>query len=209
MVNKLTRRLPVIAFVVVLLLTAGVTTAMARGNTSAPNSSSHDLPNGAVLERAAEILGIEADALASALQQARQEIQRQRVDERVARLLRYMVEAEGITDEQAREIFQWWRARPEGATPRLLAIAYRPHLGPGLVLSPLVERGRLTQDEADAIRAWWDDRPEYLEPHLVIPRTHIQKRPANSRPNRAQIERAPSEGSSLERAPRMLPQSLN
>jgi len=168
MLRRLRGKVLIVIAVSVFLLASGVGVAMARGSTPGPHH-----PDGAVLERAAEILGIDAETLANAIKQAGQEVQRERLDERVASRLAHIVEAGGLTQSEADNILAWWQGRPLTATPRILAFAFRPRLGPGLVLSPVVERDALTQEKADAIRAWWGSQPESFDPALVLP--HQQK----------------------------------
>ncbi len=165
----------VIAAIAVVLMTLGVTTALARDSGLNISPDSHVSPKWAVLQRAAEILNIDVLDLTTALKQARREVTRQRVDQAIAKRLTLSVEARGITQQQADDTLAWWQGRPEGVAPALLARTYKPRLGPGLVLSPLVERGKLTQVEADTIRAWWDSQPDFLDPSLVILKPHSKK----------------------------------
>ena len=162
----------VIAAVVVVLMILGVTTALAGDSGLKGSSDSHPQTKGAVLQRAAEILGIDVLDLTNALKHAKQEVTRQRVDQAIAKRLTHSVEAGGITQEQAEGAVTWWQSRPERVGPSLLARTYRPRFGPGLVLSPLVEHGKLTEIEADTIRTWWTSRPDYVEPALVLLKPH-------------------------------------
>lgn len=59
--------------------------------------------------RVAEILGIDAAQVESAMQQARQEL----ADERVQAKLQRLVEAGRLTQEQADEYLEWFEDRPE------------------------------------------------------------------------------------------------
>ena len=147
-------------------ITLARTVPVPTGNTSLPQAGPGLGPH--VLARAAEILGVDLYQLTSAIEQAEGEIRRERVDHEIAKRLAFVVEAEGATQQQVDEILAWWHSRPAFVDPGLLGHAYRRHLGPGLVLSPLVQHGRLTQLEADAVDTWWGARPLSLEPSLVM-----------------------------------------
>ena len=154
---------------VALLLSAlGTGVALAHGGPPGPDPGPKEAFYNSVVERAAQILGIDADTLSSALQQARQEVAREQQDEAVSRLLDRWVEAGGISQEEADQILSWWQERPQAARPGLLRRAYHPRLGPNLILSPLVERGVLTQEEADALQSWWGSRPEKADSFLDL-----------------------------------------
>ena len=91
-----------------LLTVGGVTMVMAEGEeetTPSPEASAKGL-----LERVADILGIDKEDLIDAFQQAQQEMW----DETFISRLNKAVEEERITQEQADEIIKWWTQRPEG-----------------------------------------------------------------------------------------------
>ena len=96
--------------VVVLLLTVGTTaTVMAEGEeetTPPPEVSENGL-----LDRVADILGIDKEDLIDAFKQAQQEMW----DETFISRLNKAVEEERITREQADEIIKWWEQRPADA----------------------------------------------------------------------------------------------
>jgi len=98
------------ALVVALLLTVGATaTVMAEGEeetTPPPEASANGL-----LERVADILGIDKEDLISAFEQARQEMYEESFINRVNEA----VEEGFITQEQADEIIEWWGQRPDDA----------------------------------------------------------------------------------------------
>ena len=91
-----------------LLTVGGVTMVMAQGEeetTPPPESSEKGL-----LERVADILGIEEEDLIDAFKQAQQEIEAAAFINR----LNQAVEEGYITQEQADEITEWWGQRPDG-----------------------------------------------------------------------------------------------
>ena len=98
------------ALVVALLLTVGgVTTVMAEGEeetTPAPETDAEGL-----LERVADILGIDQEDLIDAFKQAQQEMW----DEAFISRVNEAVEEGFITQEQADEIIEWWGQRPDDA----------------------------------------------------------------------------------------------
>jgi hypothetical protein len=114
-----------------------------------------------VKDRVAEILGIERDALDSAMSTARDEHREAKQDERLAAL----VEAGTITQEQADEIDAWEDAKPEIMDDlKKLAREYGGVKGDlAATLATLVEQEVITQAEADAVIAWTDAKPDYLD----------------------------------------------
>ncbi|MBA7642848.1 hypothetical protein ES703_50557 [subsurface metagenome] len=96
--------------VAALLLTmGGVTMVMAEGEeetTPSPEASEN-----ALLERVANILGIDEEDLLDAFEQAQQEMGEEAFINRLNQAV-----AEGlITQEQANEIIKWWEQRPDDA----------------------------------------------------------------------------------------------
>ena len=97
--------------VVALLLTVCATaTVMAQGEEETTPTSAEAGGKG-LLERVAEILGIDEEDLTAAFKQARQEM---REDAFVSRLDEAVKEGY-ITQEQADEIIEWWEQRPDDA----------------------------------------------------------------------------------------------
>jgi len=94
--------------VVALLLTVGATaTVMAEGEeetTPPPEVSENGL-----LDRVADILGIDQEDLINAFKQAQQEMRGEAFISR----LNQAVEEGYITQEQADEIIEWWELRPD------------------------------------------------------------------------------------------------
>ena len=95
---------------VALLLTVGATaTVMAEGEeetTPPPEVSEKGL-----LERVADILEIDTEALIDAFEQARQEM----CEDAFTSHINQAVEEGLITQEQADEILEWWLQRPDDA----------------------------------------------------------------------------------------------
>jgi len=96
--------------VIVVLLTVGATaTVMAEGEaetTPPPEASENTL-----LERVADILGIDEEDLINAFEQVQQEM----YDDAFINRLNQAVEEGLITREQAGEIIEWWELRPDEA----------------------------------------------------------------------------------------------
>ena len=106
--------------VVALLLTVGATaTVMAEGEeetTPPPETDAEGL-----LERVADILGIEEEDLINAFNQARQEIEAEAFTNRLNQAVK-----EGlITQEEADEIIEWWGQKPEVIEPGMVKRALR------------------------------------------------------------------------------------
>ena len=98
------------ALVIAVLLTmGGVTMVMAEGEeeTTPPPEASEN----ALLERVANILGIDEEDLINAFEQAQQEMGKEAFINRLNQAV-----GEGlITQEQANEIIKWWEQRPDDA----------------------------------------------------------------------------------------------
>ena len=95
--------------VVVLVLGIGGGTILAQESTSSDETGRQS-----IFSRVASILGIEEQQVEDAFQQAAQEIQ----DERVQQKLAMLVERGVLTQEQADEYKAWLDAQPEGLSPR-------------------------------------------------------------------------------------------
>jgi len=92
-----------------LLTVGGVTMVMAEGEeetTPPPEASVKGL-----LERVADILGIDSEALIDAFEQARQEM----CEDAFTSHINQAVGEGRITQEQANEIIRWWGQRPDDA----------------------------------------------------------------------------------------------
>ncbi len=92
-----------------LLTVGGVTMVMAEGEeeTAPPPEASVK----GLLERVADILGIDSEALIDAFEQARQEM----CEDAFTSHINQAVEEGLITQEQADEVIKWWEARPDDA----------------------------------------------------------------------------------------------
>ena len=101
--------------VVALLLTVSATaTVMAQGDEEEQTAPTSEEAGGkGLLERVAEILGIDKEDLTAAFKQARQEM---REDAFISRLDEAVKEGY-ITQEQADEIIEWWGQKPEVLSP--------------------------------------------------------------------------------------------
>lgn len=110
--------------VVALLLAVGATTVMAEGEeeTAPPPEAG---TNG-LLERVADILGIDTEDLIDAFKQAQQEMRGEAFISR----LDQAVEEGFITQEQADEIIKWWELRPEVMEPGMFKHALRSRPSP-------------------------------------------------------------------------------
>ena len=112
-------------------------------------------------ERLAEILGIPAEDVAAALQQARTEARA----ERIAAVLSEAVEAGVITQVDADAISDWKAGKPD-ALKSIKHHGLRTAIQTGEVeafLSDLVTQGLITQTESDEITAWLTIRPDSVD----------------------------------------------
>ena len=111
--------------VAALLLTmGGVTMVLAEGEeetTPPPEASKQDL-----LERVADILEIDQEALINAFKQEQQEMK----DEAFINRLNQAVAEGRITQEQADEIIGWWELKPEVIKPGMAKRALRFRASP-------------------------------------------------------------------------------
>ncbi len=101
--------------VVALLLTVSATaTVMAQGDEEEQTAPTSEEAGGkGLLERVAEILGIDEEDLAAAFKQARQEMREDVFIDRVNQA----VTGGLITPEQGEEIITWWEQKPEVLSP--------------------------------------------------------------------------------------------
>ncbi|MDD5702374.1 MAG: hypothetical protein PHU23_10045 [Dehalococcoidales bacterium] len=111
---RLKRRWAIIAVVaVVVLVLTGVIGGLVSAQTPTPSTT--PTPTGIpeagdeFLARVAEILGIEQADLEAAVKQAAQEMQDERIQDRLDKL----VEQGKLTQEQADEYLDWWQSRPD------------------------------------------------------------------------------------------------
>lgn len=110
---------------VVLLVSATIGTALAQE----PTQEKPPVPTMKKLfTRVAEILGIEEQKLIDAFVQAWKELAAEAFQARLNKL----VEQGRLTEEQAKQIKEWWAQRPEFLPPGLGLMGPRPDLDHGL-----------------------------------------------------------------------------
>ena len=115
-----------------------------------------------IVERAAEIVGVDAEDLKSALSQAKTEAMQAKVDAFVTGA----VDKEVITADEATEIRSWLSAWPEvsGEIGRYgkfeLAELHGGSERSSEKLGWMVTKGLITEQERTAIADWIEDRPE-------------------------------------------------
>ena len=102
--------IPVVVLALAVALVGGVVLADGTGDGDDGGSDVSDGSSKGFAARVAEILGLEEDTVADAMEQARQEMH----DERVEAWLDKMVESGKITQEQADDYQDWLDDRPEG-----------------------------------------------------------------------------------------------
>jgi len=95
---------------VLLLTVSAAATVMAEGEEEETTPPA-EAAEGSLMNRVADILGIEKEDLISAFEQAQQEI---REEDFISRI-NEAVEEERITQEQADEIIEWWLEKPDDA----------------------------------------------------------------------------------------------
>ncbi|NQW19336.1 MAG: hypothetical protein HQ477_01240 [Chloroflexi bacterium] len=121
------------------------------------DSNSHD----SIKDRVAEILGIDREALDSAMSTAREENREAKQDERLASL----VESGTITQAQSDEINTWEDSKPT-VMDELMKLGRAHGTGDDASiearLTSLVDQEVITQAEADKIIAWNAAKPDYL-----------------------------------------------
>jgi len=108
---------------------------------------------GKVIDRAAQILGIDRQKLVDAFKQAGSEVAKQGMDDRFAKWV-----SEGkLTQGQADQYKTWLAARPAGVPMFGLFDADRATLA----LDTLLENGKITQAQYDACKAWLAQKPNF------------------------------------------------
>ena len=114
---------------------------------------------GAIMERVAEILGVEQDTLKAAFTTAFDEQANTKFEEYVQGLL----DDETLTSDQATEANDWFDERPANSGPLALRLARTSDSGRvDTFLEKLVGAERMTQNEANTLSDWHDDRPDSL-----------------------------------------------
>ena len=102
--------IPVVVLVLAVALVGGVVLAEGIADGDGSRGDINDGNSKGFAARVAEILGLEEDTVADAMEQARQEMH----DERVKAWLDKMVESGKITQEQADDYQEWLDDRPDG-----------------------------------------------------------------------------------------------
>lgn len=150
---------PVVAVVLLLGVTVGV--VFAKDSTNPPGHSQD------ILDRVAQILGIDEQKLIAAFKQAQDEFEAQR--------LAKLVEEGKMTQEQADQLKAWEAARPDPQAdpqtfeewsksrpviPSLEPPGPQAYRNTDEMLAKLVEEGKITQEQADQLKAWEAARPD-------------------------------------------------
>jgi len=146
-----------------VLMITGVLVFAAAAATSADDGKNVNLGgpmggpfNGKVMERAAQILGIDQQKLADAFKQAEKELAQKNMDDLFAR----WVSDGKLTQAQADQYKAWLNARPTNMPPV-----------PGMdaakateALDKLLKDSRITQAQYDACKAWLAQKPAFELP---------------------------------------------
>ena len=134
---------------------AVVMLGVAGGAIMAQQSDGEESRMSAFASKVASILGLEADDVEDAMEQAREEL----ADEALADKLDELVEKGTITQEQADEYESWIESRPDG-------FMFRRWRGGDTLdakLDAMVESGDITQEQADEYKSWIESKPDFLE----------------------------------------------
>lgn len=108
---------------------------------------------GKVLDRTAQILGIDKQKLTDAIQQARLETGKQNLDDRFAK----WVTDGKLTQEQAGQYQAWLAARPEG----IPFLAGFDTARSTQMLDNLLKDERITQAQYDSFKSWLAQKPSF------------------------------------------------
>ena len=127
---------------------------------------------GQVMDRAAQILGIDKQKLVDAFKQAGKETAKQNMEDRFAG----WVSDGKLTQSQAEQYQGWLAARPAGLPP----IACFDTERSGQALDRLLENGKITQAQYDAFKSWLAQKPSFDLPQPQRPadmplRKHFQR----------------------------------
>lgn len=152
----------------ILLITAGmlVIAALVAGTTTGVSADDGRKGirtpfGGKVIERTAQILGIDKQKLIDAFKQAGSETAKQNVDDRFAKWV-----SEGtLTQAQADQYKAWLAARPAG----IPAFAFFNTTKANQALDTLLNNGKITQAQYDAGKAWLAQKPGFDLPKPAWP----------------------------------------
>jgi polyhydroxyalkanoate synthesis regulator phasin len=156
------------AFILVPVLAVVLSLCVGVGLVMANDSANPQGPGQEMMDRVAQILGIDKQDLSDAFKQAQDEFEAQRIDK--------LVEDGKITQEQADQLNAWEAARPAPGADQQTFEEWqnsRPDV-PGLeppgppqahgnmdeMLSKLVDEGKITQEQADQLKAWEAEKPD-------------------------------------------------
>ncbi len=138
---------------------SGPTDILKRGGYSDLRGGGHFGDNDTVLNRVAELLGVEQSTLEGAFATALDEQANTKFEERMTAL----VTDETLTQDQADAANTWFDKRPSNSGPLALRLAGTSDTDKvDTWLAKLVEAEKLTQDESDDLSDWHDDRPDSL-----------------------------------------------
>lgn len=146
----------------VALMIAGVLVFAAAAATSADDGKNVNPggpmggPNGKVMERAAQILGIDQQKLADAFKQAEKELAQKNMDDLFAK----WVSDGKLTQAQADQYKVWLNARPADMPP----LAFMDAAKATEALDRLLKDSRITQAQYDACKAWLAQKPAFELP---------------------------------------------
>jgi hypothetical protein len=143
---------------ILISMAVGLLALMATGGAILAQGNSHSGGPGYagdLASRVAQILGLDEATVQSALDQAHRDIQ----DERLESHLDRMVAAERLGEEDADAWLQWFQSRPDAAV-RLPGVS----LLSGEMLQRRLDRLKqaqvISQEEANEVLAWHEQRPE-------------------------------------------------
>lgn len=117
---------------------------------------------GALLSRAAQILGVDQADLENAFKQANKELRTEALE---AKLQEFVSEGR-ITQAQADEFMGWINLRPD-------VPANNPH-----ILQKLVDEGKLTQQQLDDFNTWLENKPDIPELDEAFKQDRMERREA-------------------------------
>jgi uncharacterized protein YggL (DUF469 family) len=154
---------------VIAVLIAGVATTV---NADDGNKGIRGPFGGKVIERAAQILGIDKQKLIDAFKQAGSETVKQNMDGRFAQ----WVSTGKLTQAQADQYKAWLAARPAGVP---MFGCFDPAKATQ-VLDTLLKNGKITQAQYDTCKAWLAQKPAFDLPKPDRPaNAPLRKGPGN------------------------------
>lgn len=140
----------------VLVFAAAAATSADDGKNVKPGGPVGGPFNVKVVERAAQILGIDQQKLADAFKQAEKELAQKNMDDLFAR----WVSDGKLTQAQADQYKTWLNARPADMPP----LAFMDASKATEALDRLLKDSRITQAQYDACKAWLAQKPAFELP---------------------------------------------